>query len=113
MNIGIVGCGSIAKIMANTINKLNNSEIVLYAVASRTYSKALDFKNQFSAKIAYGSYDELFKDENVDLVYIATPHSKHYENMLQALNNNKNVLCEKPFTINYKQAVDIITLAKK
>lgn len=112
MNIGIVGCGSIAKIMANTINKLNNSEIVLYAVASRTYSKALDFKNQFSAKIAYGSYDELFKDENVDLVYIATPHSKHYENMLQALNNNKNILCEKPFAINYKQALDIITLAK-
>lgn len=113
MNIGFIGCGMIARTMADTINRLNNPEIVLYAVASRNITKALEFKDEYKAVVAYGSYEELIRDEKVDLVYIATPHSHHYEHMLLSLNNNKNVLCEKPFTINYKQALDIISLAKK
>ncbi len=112
MNVGFIGCGSIAKVMANTINKLKNKEIVLYAVSARDYNKALAFKNEYNAIKAYGSYEELCLDDNVDLVYIATPHSHHYSHIKLALENNKNVLCEKAFTVNSKEASEVIHLAR-
>lgn len=113
MKIGFIGCGGISRTMANTINNMHNSEIELYAVAARDLDRAIKFKNEFGAKVAYGSYEELCKDKNVDLVYVATPHSHHYQHMMLALKNNKAVLCEKAFTMNAKQAESCINYARE
>ena len=75
MNIGILGAGKIAGVMADTINKMDNVE--LYAVGSRTLEKANAFAREFDIDKAYGSYEELVSDDTIDLIYIATPHSHH------------------------------------
>lgn len=111
MNIGILGTGSIASIMATTIIKMNDSNITCYAVASRTLSKAQTFANKHQIPYAYGSYEDLVKDPNIDLIYIATPHNTHYDNALLCLQYKKPILCEKPFTVNHKQAQHIFQLA--
>ena len=113
MKIGFIGCGGIARKMAYTINEMHNSEIELYAVAARDLARAQEFKETYGAKVAYGSYQELCEDINVDLVYVATPHSHHYDNIMLALNNNKNVLCEKAFTMNAKEAEGCINFARE
>jgi len=105
MNIGIIGAGNIAKKMANTINKMDG--FTNYAIASRSIEKATKFKNRFKFIKAYGSYEEMVKDENVELVYIATPHSCHYDQMLLCLKYNKPVLCEKIITTSLPDTEDI------
>lgn len=112
MKIGILGCGSIAGKIAETINMMD-SNYELYAVASRDILKALDFKKKYSSEKAYGSYLDLVKDSEVDIIYIATINSCHYENIRLCLEYNKHVICEKPFTINYSEALEIINLAKQ
>lgn len=109
--IGIMGTGIIAATMADTINQMK--EVKLFAVASRTLDKAQQFQKKYRCIKAYGSYEELVKDPEVDLVYIATPHSRHYEDSLLCLKNHKPVLCEKAFMANAKQAKDIIEYAQK
>lgn len=96
MNIGIIGAGNIAKKMARTINKMDGFSN--YAIASRSIEKAEKFKNKFKFKKAFGSYEEMLKDPNVEMVYIATPHSCHYSQMLLCLKYRKPVLCEKILT---------------
>ena len=109
--IGIIGTGKIAGIMARTRKKMKN--VKCYAVASRDLSRAQAFAKEFNVKKAYGSYEEMVKDSKIDLVYIATPHSEHYDNMRLCIDNGKNVLCEKAFTANAKQAEEIFSLAKE
>ena len=75
--IGIIGCGHIAEKMAATINEMQETES--YAVASRSIEKAQAFASKWNFGKAYGSYEELVADSEIDLVYIATPHSHHYE----------------------------------
>ena len=111
VNIGFIGAGSIAEKMAKTIAKIKDVES--YAVSARDIKRSKAFAKKYGFKKFYGSYEDMVKDENVDLVYIATPHSHHYEHIKLCLNNNKNVLCEKAFTVNTKQARDVIVLAKK
>lgn len=110
MNIGILGTGSIAEKMSATINKMNN--VSLYAVASRTYEKAKSFAEKYNVPNYYESYEKLVKDPNIDLVYIATPHSRHYEDSMLCMENGKNVLCEKPFTANAKQTEKIFEYSR-
>lgn len=109
-NIGILGCGNIATKMADTVNLMQG--VNLYAVASRSLEKAEEFAKKYKSKKAYGSYDELLSDSAIDLVYIAVPHSHHYELIKQALNHNKNVLCEKAFTANSKMAKEVLKMAE-
>ncbi len=109
MNVAILGAGSIAKAMAITLNGMN--EAVSYAVASRDYEKAAAFAKEFRFKKAYGSYEEMLSDPEVTLVYVATPHSHHYEHVKLCLNYGKHVLCEKAFSINTKQAEEMFALA--
>ncbi|MCI5745042.1 MAG: Gfo/Idh/MocA family oxidoreductase [Erysipelotrichaceae bacterium] len=111
MNIGIIGAGHIAIKMANTINSLK--DFTCYAIASRSLNKAIDFKEKYHFIKAYGSYEELLKDDNVDFVYIATPHSLHYEQMKLCLEYKKNVLCEKILTTSYKDTKEIYSLFEK
>lgn len=110
-NVGIIGCGKIAEVMASTIKKMNS--VRCYAVASRSIDKAQTFAEKCGVKCAYGSYEELVKDKKVDLVYIATPHSEHYANAMLCIQNSKPVLCEKAFTANAKQAEKLLTLARE
>ena len=110
MNIGIMATGGIAKKMADTINLMD--EVTLYAVASRSLEKANAFATEYGVEKAYGSYDELLSDPKVDLVYIATPHHTHKDLMLECINKGKNILCEKAFTINKKEAEEVFVAAK-
>lgn len=110
-NIGIMGSGNIAGIMADTIRRMKN--VKLYAVGSRTQVKADAFAGKYGCKKAYGSYEELVQDKKIDLIYIATPHSEHYENAKLCILNGKPVLCEKAFTVNAKQAQELVNLARE
>lgn len=110
-NIGIIGAGNIAGVMAHTIKKMKG--VKLYAVASRQQVKADVFANKYGCKKAYGSYEELVVDKKVDLIYIATPHSEHYENAKLCILNGKPVLCEKAFTANAQQAEELVNLARE
>lgn len=109
--IGIVGTGRIAGIMADTINQMKN--VKLYAVASREKVKADVFAGKYGCKKAYGSYEELAADAKVDLIYIATPHSEHFANAKMCIEHGKPVLCEKAFTANAEQAAELIRLSEE
>lgn len=108
--IGIIGAGHIAHKMAVTVNELEETET--YAIASRDAKKAQLFAQKYQMSKAYGSYEELVKDPNIDLVYIATPHSHHYMHAKLCLQHDKPVLCEKAFTANAHQAEELINLAR-
>ena len=102
MKLGILGAGGIAAVTAPTMAAL--PEIECYAAASRSLQKAEAFAQKFGFEKAYGSYEEMLQDPAVDLVYVATPHSHHYEHMMLSLAHGKHILCEKAFTMNAAQA---------
>ena len=110
MKIGILGAGHIGGVMADTVNAMEKAEI--YAVAARELSRAQEFAEKYGIHKAYGSYEEMVADPEVELVYIATPHSHHYEHARLCLEHGKAVLCEKAFTQNAKEAKAILELAK-
>lgn len=110
INWGIIGLGHIAEKFATDLLLVENA--VLKGVASRNIKKAEEFATKYNSKKYYGSYEELAKDADIDIVYIATPHVFHYENTMLCLENNKAVLCEKPFGINKHEVKTMIDLAK-
>ncbi len=111
MKIGILGAGNIARTMARTVNGMDTAELA--AVGSRDIAKAQAFAKEYSIPVAYGSYEELARDSSLDLIYIATPHSHHFEDIMLCLENGRNVLCEKAFTANAQQAEKAIALAEE
>lgn len=111
MKIGILGAGNISRKVAPALVAL--PEIECYAVASRDLEKARAFANEFGFEKVYGSYEALLSDPAVELVYVATPHSHHYEHMLLCLEHGKNVICEKAFTMNAQQAKEVCAAAKE
>lgn len=111
MKVGILGCGWIATKMAEAMHGVEGVEC--YAVASRTLEKAKQFAEMFKFQKAYGSYEELAKDSNVDLIYIATPHSHHFQNGMLCVENGRNILVEKAFTITPEQAKSLLDLARQ
>ena len=102
MKIGILGTGQIAQTMARTLAQMPGVE--RRAVASRDPAKAKAFAERFGFEIAYGSYEELARDDEIGLVYVATPHSRHFEDALLCLTHGRGVLCEKAFTVNVAEA---------
>ena len=110
IKFGILGAGGIAQKMASTIAEM--PEVMSYAVAARDLTRAQEFADKFGIAKAYGSYEEMLSDPELKLVYVATPHSHHYEHIKLCLEAGKNVLCEKAFTINAKLAEEVITLAE-
>ena len=108
---GIIGTGKIARTFAAALKEQNSS--VTAAVASRTLENAQSFAEEFGFEKAYGSYEELARDESIDIVYIATPMHKHYEDTLLCLENGRNVLCEKSIALNTKQAEEMFEKKKK
>ena len=109
MKIGILGAGRIAGKFANTMNQVSEAEC--WAVASRSAERAAAFAEQWGFAKSWGSYEEMLSDPELELVYVATPHSHHYEHMKLCLEYGKHVLCEKAFTLNAAQAREIAALA--
>lgn len=107
---GIFGPGNIARDFAQALNRVNGE---VYAVASRNKERAEKFARENNVKKAYGSYDEIIKDKDIDVVYIATPHSNHYEYIIKSLNNNKHVLCEKAITVNERELEEALKIARE
>lgn len=108
--VGIIGAGWIADKMAEALAPLN--EYCVYAIASRSLDKAQAFAQNWNIPKAYGSYEELVNDKEVDLVYIATPHSHHFPHTMLALEHGKPVLVEKAFTANAREAEILLETAR-
>lgn len=111
INWGILGTGTIANIFAGEFDYVKDAQ--LKAVGSRSKEKAEIFADQNNVEKSYGSYQELVEDDELDVIYIATPHSLHYEHTMFCLENNKSVLCEKPMAVNEKQAQKMFDKAKQ
>ena len=108
--VGIIGAGWIAEKMAAALAPLE--DYCVYAIASRSIDKAKSFAERWGVEKAYGSYEEMVADKDVDLVYIATPHSHHFPHAMLAVNAGKPVLVEKAFTANAAQAEELIAAAR-
>lgn len=110
LNWATLGCGVIANQLAEAMQAKGRT---LYSVANRTHQKAVEFANKYKIEKVYDSIDEVFEDENVDIIYISTPHNTHIEYLRKALKNGKNVICEKSITLNSKELDEAINLAKE
>src|SRR5271170_3004555 len=109
---GIIGCARIAELaVAPGIFQSPNG--VVHAVASRSLEKARDFGSRFGAEIAYGSYDELLKDPNVEAVYIPLPNTLHKEWTVRAAESGKHVMCEKPLASNASEAQEMVDACRR
>ena len=107
---GIIGTGRIASEFATGLKNVTDAELV--AVGSRTKESAQEFAQTFNIPNIHKGYENVANDADVDVVYIATPHNSHKENTMLCLENGKAVLCEKPFTINAREAEEVISFAR-
>ena len=107
---GIISTGNIANSFARDFKYVQNGEI--HAVASRSKEKAREFAVRYGINNAYGSYEDLFLDKEIDAVYVATPHNFHLDNAAKAMKSGKAVLCEKPITINSQELSQLMDIAK-
>ncbi|MBR0261310.1 MAG: Gfo/Idh/MocA family oxidoreductase [Selenomonadaceae bacterium] len=110
LNWAVLGVGVIANEMARAFHKQGKT---FYAVANRTHEKAVAFAEKYNVAKVYDSIDEIFTDENVDVIYITTPHNTHYPFMKRALENGKHLLVEKSITLNSRELDEMIALANK
>ena len=101
-----IGCGTIA-------NEMAKSGVKLYGVANRSYDKALAFADKYGIKKVYDNIDDVYKDKDVDIIYISTPHNTHISFLRKAISAGKHVLCEKSITLNSKELEEAVELAKK
>ena len=115
MKIGILGAGGIARSMSSTLRgmRANGEDVELWSVGSRDAGKAEQFARREGFQKAFGSYSDMLDDPELDLVYIATPHALHAEQMMLCMERGKAVLCEKAFTGNAAQAERVLQTAKE
>ncbi len=110
INWAVLGTGVVANEMAQALKSAGKK---VYAVGNRTYEKAVDFAKKYQIEKVYQDFHEIFHDEEVDVIYITTPHNTHVEFMMEALSNGKHVLCEKAITLNSKELEKVTALAEK
>lgn len=110
LNWGILGTGWIAHEMGEALKAVNGE---IYAVCDVSLEGAQKYASEFGVKNVYGSAEELLSDEQVDIVYIATPHSLHYQLMRKALLAGKHVFCEKSITVNSRQLEECVVIAQE
>ncbi|RPB00010.1 NAD(P)-binding protein [Choiromyces venosus 120613-1] len=119
---GILATGGIARVFTKDLlidPALRGGSDVKHVVAAAASSTSVDRARAFLKEIgapdanAYGTYEELVADPSVDIIYVATPHSHHFQNCLLALNANKPTICEKPFTVNAAQTKILVDIARK
>lgn len=111
MNLAILGAGGIAGTMAGTVKEM--TDVKLYAVAARDADRAAQFAQKYGVEKSFGSYEEMLKDDGIDLVYVATPHSHHLEHAKLCIDHGRAVLCEKAFTWNAQEAEELLAYAKE
>ncbi|HET6723532.1 MAG TPA: Gfo/Idh/MocA family oxidoreductase [Chitinophagaceae bacterium] len=107
----ILGCGRIARKFAADLRLVDDAELT--AIASRNKETLELFAKDFPCRHLHNSYEGLVTNKEVDVIYVATPHSHHYEHTILCLNHNKAVLCEKAFAINSRQAIEMVKTAKE
>lgn len=112
LKVGFIGAGNIAETLAESFLQYKD-KFELYAVSSKSDDKLNKFKNKYGFKKTYNSYEELVQDKEIDLVYISTLIKDHYKHIKLCLENNKNVLCEKAFTFNHKEAKELVEIARR
>lgn len=105
-----LGCGVIANELAAAMQKQGRT---LYAVGNRTHSKAVEFAEKYGIKKVYDAPEEMFTDEDVDIIYISTPHNTHISYLLKALKQGKHVLCEKSITLNSDELEEAVRAAEE
>lgn len=110
LNWAVLGTGVIANEMAQALQKMGKS---LYAVGNRTHEKAVKFAETYGVHKVYDCIDAMFKDEQVDIIYITSPHNTHYAFMKQALEHGKHLLVEKSITLNSRELDEMIQLAEQ
>lgn len=108
---GILGTGKAASNIAECFSQVTNAELI--GVSSRDLEKAKNFALAYKIENAYGSYEDMLKNSNIDIIFIATPHHRHKDDCIRALTANKAVLCEKPFTLNSQEAEEVISVARE
>lgn len=111
INWGILGTGGIAHAFATAL--METPGATLAAVGSRSMDSARAFAAQFGSPACYGSYEALAAAPDIDIIYIGTPHPMHAANAMLALHGGKAVLCEKPFTMNLREAREVVALARE
>ena len=109
-NWASLGCGVIANELALALQKRGEK---LYSVANRTHEKAIAFAQKYGIEKVYEDIDEVFQDENVDIIYISTPHNTHIQYLRKALAAGKHVLCEKSITLNSQELEEAMALAEE
>ena len=107
---GIIGSGNIADAFAHSVKYCQDSDLV--SVFGRNEEAVKQFSSKFTIK-SYTNLDSFFTSDEIDAVYIATPHSSHFTYSLEAIKNNKHILCEKPLTMNYLESMTLLSLAKE
>jgi len=110
INWAIIAPGNIAKKFATALQGVNGA--TLYSVASRDVNRAQAFANQYGFETVATDYDALIAEPKVDVIYIASPHTFHTQQSIACLTAAKPVLCEKPMSINAKQAKSVFAAAK-
>lgn len=108
---GIIGTGRIARAFAEGLKYTNNGKLI--GIASRNQDSANRFAQEWKISSAFGSYQQLAESDEIDAVYIATPHSSHAENSILCMNNGKAVLCEKPFAVNSSEVESMIKTSRE
>lgn len=111
INWGILGPGKIARKFAKGLQEVEHANLL--SVASRSLERAQDFAAEYPAQKVFSSYEEMLQDEELDVVYVATPHAFHYDHTLLCLRHKKAVLCEKPFALNRREIEEMIATAKR
>ncbi|MDR1769400.1 MAG: Gfo/Idh/MocA family oxidoreductase [Hungatella sp.] len=105
-----LGCGEIARQLAENMKKQGKA---LYGVGNRTYENAVKFAKTYGAEKVYHNVFDMFHDDDVDIIYISTPHNTHITYLKEALKNGKHVLCEKSITLNSDELAEAVSLAEK
>jgi predicted dehydrogenase len=108
---GIIGPGKIAQVFANDLEQLNSHQQI-QAVMGHTEKNTLSFAKEFNVPQVFFELEDFLNNAEIDIVYIATPHTLHFEQVLACLNRKIPVLCEKPMTINTRQSEELITVAR-
>lgn len=110
LNWAVLGVGVIANEMAQALMKMGKK---LYAVGNRTHEKAVSFAKEYGIEKVYDRIEDMFLDENVDIIYITSPHNTHYQFMRAALKSGKHILVEKSITLNSRELDEMTALAEK
>ncbi|MDO4666900.1 MAG: Gfo/Idh/MocA family oxidoreductase [Streptococcus sp.] len=105
-----LGTGVIANELAQALQNMGGN---LYSVANRTHTKGMEFAKKYNIEKVYDTIEDVFEDENVDIIYISTPHNTHIDYLRKALKNGKHVLCEKSITLNVDELEEAVSLANK